>query len=875
MTNDRRVNRPDEEQADRSAAAGYQPQPQKEARLDSADRDAEDELALVALNRLLTAEESRSGAGDHDPVEFGESTETDHAIAVQIQLHEEIELKRESIARDAALAAQLEAQYHNTEPQQSLQPVWPLVATTSHQPVTQTDTGDPHWSLDAAFGDQSSNSQALHVCARSEPDQPRDRKRQRANKKLKKKLLAEEKTRQSSAHKQITPSKPLDLAEETPGFHFRSNGGAPSRIAGTNLARRNVGRLRAIEPKTKAVHHTGKPSATRFQIVLDTNIMLAHLHFLRHLLRLSPASVQLLIPKAVLFELDVLKTKHRDVEIKIGGQSVKQHMVQVTRDATNWLLEVTRGNKNVIVQRMEEETQEMSQNPNGDVRILAYALNLAKNSREQNVRIALFSNDNILRLNAHSEGILALSVKDVRGEPAQLLATLRSGRIPIPASASQSKNAEMIAIGASEPTGGHIHTASTASFLASNHEPQSSPVIRDHMGHVVGPLDLSGQPTAEPRRSPTGIESFASITYWPLGRLIARSNPRIGPDSSSLDGPDEEFRQYSGLLEIEGDCQGCKFKGDKTIKTPPALAHHSCATCLEVVCKGCWKATGCTWDCTAPFDGEVCGAMTCCESGRAVMLYEILCQLDSCSMSNNYRISLKTNPSSRPVIYQGDRALIKYLVAITQLLPVVTTESDNPTNSVPHRSLKSMLLSSTLLEVLCRLLTLDPLSQWPQRSEIYHTSFNLIQRICLGFPEARAIFDHRLVKSSTCGLRAVLEEKGHIRWSRATSVGELRSRFLSVSDLQNILHGQGPEEFLDALRNKPIKLALYDVLRELFMIATRKMEGFHARLGTAQARSSHSGEIEIVDAILDLATGFVQMFKTGGPMNGGAANVRR
>lgn len=71
------------------------------------------------------------------------------------------------------------------------------------------------------------------------------------------------------------------------------------------------------------------------------------------------------------------------------------------------------------------------QTPNADARILNYALNLARTGREENIRVALFSNDNLLRLNAHSEGILSLSVKDVAHDPVRLLAALGPGLAPV------------------------------------------------------------------------------------------------------------------------------------------------------------------------------------------------------------------------------------------------------------------------------------------------------------------------------------------------------------------------------------------------------------------------------------------------------------
>lgn len=76
---------------------------------------------------------------------------------------------------------------------------------------------------------------------------------------------------------------------------------------------------------------------------------------------LLQATTQLLVPKAVLTELDLLKSRHQDIDIHVGGKSVKQHMAQAARDATNWLLQATRGLDQVVVQRMEEETKDLSE----------------------------------------------------------------------------------------------------------------------------------------------------------------------------------------------------------------------------------------------------------------------------------------------------------------------------------------------------------------------------------------------------------------------------------------------------------------------------------------------------------------------------------
>lgn len=95
-------------------------------------------------------------------------------------------------------------------------------------------------------------------------------------------------------------------------------------------------------------------------IVIDTNIILAHLHFLKYLHLLIRPPVQILVPKAVLKELDALKIqKDREIDISIGPKAWrKEKMGIVARDATKWLLHVTETSNEVVIQRMDDEAQD-------------------------------------------------------------------------------------------------------------------------------------------------------------------------------------------------------------------------------------------------------------------------------------------------------------------------------------------------------------------------------------------------------------------------------------------------------------------------------------------------------------------------------------
>ncbi|KAH9814490.1 PIN domain-containing protein [Melampsora americana] len=211
----------------------------------------------------------------------------------------------------------------------------------------------------------------------------------------------------------------LEPSEEGPVFSAQHHPG-PQNAHHENLS---YGKQYETEKRWK------KGPGLKLQIILDTNVVIGHLDFLRRLLSSSHEDTELLVPKAVLTELDAFKGQHRAIDIYIGRKSIKQDMWCAARDATNWLLQATQAYKRVILQQMDDEPKQIRRSKDGDARILAYAIKVARRARAQAKRVALFSNDNILRLKAKSEGILAYCINDIGDDPHRLLSMLAAPRV--------------------------------------------------------------------------------------------------------------------------------------------------------------------------------------------------------------------------------------------------------------------------------------------------------------------------------------------------------------------------------------------------------------------------------------------------------------
>ncbi|KNE95248.1 hypothetical protein PSTG_11419 [Puccinia striiformis f. sp. tritici PST-78] len=159
-------------------------------------------------------------------------------------------------------------------------------------------------------------------------------------------------------------------------------------------------------------------------MVLDTNILLTYQHFLQALIAFLRSSCWLLIPVAVIRELDVQKNCPYLIDVFEAGRFVSQQpMSQLARQAYKWLLALVISHpSSVALQKLTEELEQLQKHKDGDTRILTYTYNIyhQAKSREVNTITALLSNDTLLRLRAQSAGICSLAMADFHHSPRQI-----------------------------------------------------------------------------------------------------------------------------------------------------------------------------------------------------------------------------------------------------------------------------------------------------------------------------------------------------------------------------------------------------------------------------------------------------------------------
>lgn len=250
------------------------------ARRDPTAPDSEDDIALAALTRLLTAESARSGVGDHDLTRGDGNirTSADHTMAVQMQRQEEMELRRDLIAvseclnlsptpllsryqfshiphvqRDAEFAAQLHAEYHNKDHHVRSQPNPAPVASTSHLPPTRSDTRTvdlrvEDWRV-AAVGQDTSRHQQAPIC--SESNRAKDRKRQRTKRRTKRHMVPNfDSNGQSGTFPAQIPNSDYQHSSQTNPSQFSDDDSTPlpqlAQTAGSSLGNQPGGKSREI-----------------------------------------------------------------------------------------------------------------------------------------------------------------------------------------------------------------------------------------------------------------------------------------------------------------------------------------------------------------------------------------------------------------------------------------------------------------------------------------------------------------------------------------------------------------------------------------------------------------------------------------------------
>lgn len=292
--------------------------------------------------------------------------------------------------------------------------------------------------------------------------------------------------------------------------------------------------------------------------------------------------------------------------------------------------------------------------------------------------------------------------------------------------------------------------------------------------------------------------------YWPTASAVPSPMPPAG-----LVGPDAELAKHRGLVKAPGRCAKCGNESGKTIKVgselavarlgahrvgpqaSPTFSHYACMTCLQVICRGCWKTPGCDWGCQSPYNGDLCAATTCCGAGRAIWLFEVrlsplvvpevelidrgqvLSRLDPFTRTppGPFRLHLKYPDSQRTSTTDGDIALTQFLIAIKNVLPRPMSGKDPRAMETGHPSMGAMLHTSALPEVLSSMLS-EPYERWATRRAVYVAAFDVIHAICES-PPAVPILLSRLIKTSTSGLRSFVETRGKVSWAYVPPADEL------------------------------------------------------------------------------------------------------
>lgn len=405
----------------------------------------------------------------------------------------------------------------------------------------------------------------------------------------------------------------------------------------------------------------------------------------------------------------------------------------------------------------------------------------------------MLSNDNILRLNARSEGLTALSTKEIKQNPRVLLAAIAPDyKIP---TGVQAPNPPVA--GTTTPAApGSANTVNTGPNANVNLNVGPTPppgttaiVVRPGIPGAPGifGFPVYGFAPAHKKPQPTAATKIVAppARYWPTAAAATNGALAVAPvpQAPLVLGPDAELARYRGLIQAPGRCKSCRAESGKTIKvraflhsyvvfplnrslqTTPTFTHHACASCLEVICRGCWSNTGCEWDCQCPFDGTLCKTAKCCAPGRAVSLFEVLCKLD-CAVRHPispFRLATKEKTKAKATQHIGDDALVRILDAIRRLLPHPGEKESLALDIAPHPSLASMLLTSALPEVLGTLFAV-PFEEWNARKPVYTSALALIRCICES-PAAMPMLVNPLVKKATNGLRAFVESRGKVIWA--------------------------------------------------------------------------------------------------------------
>ncbi|WAR57759.1 hypothetical protein PtB15_8B812 [Puccinia triticina] len=551
----------------------------------------------------------------------------------------------------------------------------------------------------------------------------------------------------------------------------------------------------------------------QIDIVVDTNILLAYQHFLRALIPLLVPNCRLLVPAAVISELDGQKTRQHLVEVFEAGRCCRQQpMNWLARQATNWLLALVKNDSpSVMLQKLDEETAEVKRNNDADTRILLYAqkLHLQAKSHYPGTVIALLSNDNVLRLRAQNEDICTVAMSDFCHSPRRIISYIRQ-------------------------TQHHRQNPAIPAPL------NPSLINHPHPREARPPEPNSNQPTLNLGlpSSENGQFTFTlplPSTSQPSGSANQSNPPIVPPDSDRqfiftlppppLVGPDQEVDRLKSQILKARPCRSCKSIVASVPHVSSDQIHHYCPMCCEVICQGCMNVTGCDWECSGPFHGNDCQTMKCCATGRAFIWIELLGQLDSCFLMNQYKISFKHGP--KITHSYGDEALIQFLSAAYSLL-IASGDDDERLGF-----LRSILISSTLIDVLSQTFLCSPLLSWHFRSELFLSAIKLVQGILERLTRPWEILNSEFLKSNTAVIPPLDHRQHKIIWQKVSEkdnrpnstgvkVEKLQQSFPGLmADVEEILHNRPPSTSatIRQLLDNAVCVPLCYVLEQLFRLA--------------------------------------------------------
>lgn len=193
-----------------------------------------------------------------------------------------------------------------------------------------------------------------------------------------------------------------------------------------------------------------------------------------------------------------------------------------------------------------------------------------------------------------------------------------------------------------------------------------------------------------------------------------------------------------------------------------------CPACSTVYCRGCALITECPPRCTG---GDHCPLTKCCNTVRAVAIFEALSDLDK-AYANEAEALADSSPPSRsqreeyleliisradPILSTAfDRVLLHALTEVNLWMP----EKPYKARDV-HPSVALLLSSSYILEIVHHYLSQPKAGDWVIRADIYLHILTLMRTLAARTGLVHLVMEPRNIKQA-CGLHNIIWTKGKI-----------------------------------------------------------------------------------------------------------------